>query len=160
MKKLLFLLLPLLFFVSCGKQAEQTGTCFVSVLCDTAISSPDCDPAVREILPADGVILAETEISVFDNDSVFDVLSRACREQKIPLEHSKTPLTNAVYIEGISNLYEFDCGPTSGWMFSLNGDFPPCSCSDVTVKPGDTVVIRYSCSLGHDIGGDYASQKD
>ena len=28
---------------------------------------------------------------------------------------SKTPIYNSAYIEGIHNLYEFDCGSLSGW---------------------------------------------
>ena len=31
---------------------------------------------------------------------------------------------NSYYVEGIGNLYEFDCGSESGWMYKVNGWFP------------------------------------
>lgn len=31
---------------------------------------------------------------------------------------------NSAYIEGINNLYEFDCGELSGWMYKVNGLVP------------------------------------
>ena len=43
------------------------------------------------------------------------------------------------YIEGINNLYEFDCGEQSGWMYSVNGWFPNYGCSRYQLKDGDVV---------------------
>ena len=60
---------------------------------------------------------------------------------------------NSVYIEGIGNLYEFDCGELSGWLYKVNGKTPGCGCSQYTLKDGDVVEFMYSCSLGADVGG-------
>ena len=35
-----------------------------------------------------------------------------------------TPLYKSYYVEGINQLYEFDCGKNSGWMYSVNGEYP------------------------------------
>jgi len=64
-----------------------------------------------------------------------------------------TPVYQSAYIEGIGNLYEFDGGPTSGWMYSVNGAYPNCGSSAYVLQNGDTVCWRYTCALGADIGG-------
>ena len=169
MKTKLFLsvlFLSLLFlFCGCGTAENTSGetadtgnVCTITILCDSALASPDCDPDILAILPADGCILAETETPFSDGDSVFDILKAVCRERKIHMESMETPLYHCAYIEGISNLYEFDCGSLSGWMYAVNGEYPPFGCSRYPVKAGDRITVRYTCALGEDIGGDYASQ--
>ena len=103
---------------------------------------------MREVLPADGWILPAASVTVQPGDTVFDVLQRACRENGIPLEFSVTPGTGGAYIEGIDNLYEFDCGSLSGWKYKVNGVYPNVGCSSVTVQPGDTIVWQYTCRDG------------
>jgi len=61
---------------------------------------------------------------------------------------------NSYYIEGIGNLYEFDCGPESGWMYKVNGWFPNFGCSSYPLSDGDNIVWCYTCNgLGADVGG-------
>ena len=89
-----------------------------------------------------------------DGETVFDVLRRACTAQQIQLEYSWTPLYDSYYIEGINNLYEFDCGGESGWMYKVNGWFPNYGCSSYSLKDGDVIVWCYTCNgLGADVGG-------
>ena len=57
------------------------------------------------------------------------------------------------YIEGIHNLYEFDCGDLSGWMYKVNGWFPNYGCSRYQLKQGDVIEWVYTCDLGKDVGG-------
>ena len=87
-----------------------------------------------------------------EGDTVFDVLQRVCRAQGIHMESNWTPAYNSAYIEGIGNLYEFDCGNLSGWMYSVNGVWPDYGCSSCTLHDGDTVVWSYTCDLGRDVG--------
>ena len=130
-------------------QAEKKETCTLSISCQTALAHLDgLDPGMREVLPADGWILPAVSVTVQPGDTVFDVLQRACRENGIPLEFSITPGTGGAYIEGIDNLYEFDCGSLSGWKYKVNGVYPNVGCSSVTVQPGDTIVWQYTCRDG------------
>ena len=130
-------------------QAEKKETCTLSISCRTALAHLDgLDPGMREVLPADGWILPAAAVVVQPGDTVFDVLQRACRENGIPLEFSITPGTGGAYIEGIDNLYEFDCGSLSGWKYKVNGVYPNVGCSSVTVQPGDTIVWQYTCRDG------------
>ena len=59
------------------------------------------------------------------------------------------------YVSGINNLYEFDCGKDSGWMYCVNGWYPNYGCSKYTLEDGDTVEWRYTCNLGRDVGDQY-----
>lgn len=85
---------------------------------------------------------------------MFDILRRVCEERKIQLEYSWTPVYDSYYIEGIHQLYEFDCGSESGWMYKVNEVFPNYGCSSYEPKAGDAIVFLYTCKgYGADVGG-------
>ena len=106
-------------------------------------------------VPADGVILPEITVEFTPGENVFDVLQRVCEAADIPLEYIWTPLYDSYYLEGICHLYEFDCGPESGWMYQVSGKFPNYGCSSYEVQPGDRIEWLYSCiGLGADLGAD------
>ena len=82
------------------------------------------------------------------------MLKRVCDNAGIQLEYSWTPIYDSYYIEGINYLYEFDCGPESGWMYKVNGWFPNRGCSSYNLSDGDSIVFCYTCrGLGKDVGG-------
>lgn len=138
---------------------EETVTqnelsCTLSVRCDSVLSHLDrLDPEKAEILPQDGVMLPPTEVVFYEGESVFHVLLREMKKNKIHFEFVNTPVYNSAYIEGIANLYEFDCGPLSGWMYRVNGWYPNYGCSRYALKAGDQIDVLYTCDLGKDIGG-------
>ena len=133
-----------------------TYTCTFSIECSTIINNlEDLDPAKLEMVPADGIILASQTVTFYQGESVFDVLQRLCREKGIHMEASWTPIYNSAYVEGIHNLYEFDCGNLSGWMYRVNGWYPNYGCSRYQLEAGDVVEWRYTCDLGKDVGCDW-----
>lgn len=103
------------------------------------------------LVPGDGVILSEMTVDYTDGESVFDLTKRICRDRKIPLEFTITPLYHTAYIEGMNNLYEFDCGSGSGWVYSVNEKLPGVGCSDYRLQSGDRIVWHYTCQLGNDL---------
>ena len=121
-----------------------------AVECKTAIGK--CSEK-QGILPPDGIIYEETKVPFNEGDTVFDVLKREMRNNKIHLEYSMTPVYDNAYIEGIGNLYEFDCGELSGWMYKVNGWYPNYGCSSYTVKDGDAFVWAYTCDRNDNVGG-------
>ena len=130
-----------------------SATCTFSISCATILNNWDkCDESKKPLVPADGVILPTTTVTFTEGESVFDVLQRLCRENKIHMESSWTPMYNSAYVEGINNLYEFDVGSLSGWMYSVNGWFPNYGCSRYALQNGDVVEWRYTCDLGYDLG--------
>ncbi|WP_237100236.1 DUF4430 domain-containing protein [Paenibacillus azoreducens] len=106
-----------------------------------------------EVLPKDGVIYKARKVTFYEGESVFDLLLREMKKNKIHMEFSMTPIYNSNYIEGINNLYEFDCGELSGWMYKVNGWFPNYGSSRYALKDGDVVEWVYTCDLGRDVGG-------
>jgi len=132
---------------------KKTYTCTFSIECSTILNNlTDLDPDKRELVPVGGVILAPTKVTFYEGESVFDVLQRVCKEKGIHLESSWTPIYNSAYIEGIYNLYEFDCGELSGWMYRVNGWYPNYGCSRYQLADGEVVEWRYTCDLGNDVG--------
>lgn len=110
-----------------------------------------------EVLPSDGVIYKARQVTFYEGESVFDVLLREMKKNKIHMEFSMTPIYNSNYIEGIHNIYEFDCGELSGWMYKVNGWFPNYGSSRYMLKDGDVVEWVYTCDLGRDVGGGTAA---
>lgn len=140
------------------QQAEITNTeltCTLSVRCDNAVGKSS---EKAEVIPADGVIFPEQNVVFHEGESVFNVLVREMKKNKIHLEFVNTPVYNSAYIEGINNLYEFDCGERSGWMYKVNGWFPNYGCSRYKLKNGDKIEWVYTCDLGRDVGGDYSAR--
>ncbi len=90
--------------------------------------------AVIPYVPANGVILATTEVEYTPGENVFEVLKRVTRDQGIQMEFRDDPLYSGAYIEGINYLYEFDGGTLSGWMYKVNGQFPNYGCSQYFVE--------------------------
>ena len=135
---------------------KKSYTCAFSIECSTILNNlKDLDPDKRELVPSNGVILAPTKVTFYDGESVFDVLQRVCKEKGIHLESSWTPIYNSAYIEGIHNLYEFDCGELSGWTYCVDGWYPNYGCSRYQLKDGEKVEWRYTCDLGKDVGCDW-----
>lgn len=140
-------------------EENQVLLCTISVKCDTVFKNIDSlNPEKAEIIPSGGIIFSEKEVVFSNGDSVFDVLLREMRRNKIHLEFVNAPIYNSTYIEGIGNLYEFDCGELSGWMYKVNGSFPNYGCSKYIINPGDKIEWIYTCDLGKDIGGENISQ--
>ena len=136
---------------------EKFYSCTFSIECSTILNNlSDLEPDKLEMVPADGIILPQTTVTFYEGESVYDVLQRVCRENGIHMESSWTPIYNSAYVEGIHNLYEFDCGSLSGWMYRVNGWYPNYGCSRYQLKAGEKVEWRYTCDLGNDIGGAYA----
>ena len=140
---------------------EEKHKCTLSVSCAAAWERrEEWDTAVAEELPENGIILASEQVSFNEGESVFDVLKRVCKSRAVPMEFTATPLYNTAYIEGIGNLYEFDCGSGSGWMYKVNGWFPNYGCSRYAVQDGDVIEWLYTCNLGRDIGGENIKYTD
>lgn len=140
------------------KISDKQLTCTLSVRCDTILDNIGwLDGDKISLVPKDGIIYAEREVVFYEGESVFDLLLREMKQNGIHMEFVNTPIYNSVYIEGINNLYEFDCGERSGWMYKVNGWFPNYGCSRYGLREGDKVEWVYTCSLGEDVGGGYSA---
>ena len=140
---------------------EQTSedtvyTCTISINCSNILSNWDIfDKTKASCVPSDGWILREMTVEFKKGQTVFDVLKNVTRKRAIQMEYSFTALYGSYYIEGINNLYEFDCGELSGWEYCVNGKFPAFGCSKYVLKDGDKIEWKYTCDLGADVGNPY-----
>lgn len=127
--------------------------CTLSIDCLTILDNmDDFNNDKISVLPEDGIVFAERKVIFYEGESVFDVLNREMKKNRIHMEFVMTPIYNSNYIEGINNLYEFDCGELSGWMYEVNGWYPNYGCSRYQLKDGDVIKWRYTCDLGRDLG--------
>ncbi|MDE6502287.1 MAG: DUF4430 domain-containing protein [Ruminococcus sp.] len=139
---------------------DKIMTCTFSIECTTVFNNINkLESEKLDILPSDGIILETQTVEFKEGESVFDVLQRVCKENNIPFESSWTPVYNSTYIEGINNLYAFDCGNLSGWTYRVNGWCPDYSCSRYQLTDGEKVELLFTCDSGKDIGGGTLSQK-
>lgn len=141
----------------------ESETVTLSIRCDTVLDNyGDLDPALRsdEFVPPDGVILAPTEYVLRPGDTVFDILDRALRHNKIQMEYQGADENSygSVYIQGIHYLYEFSCGPLSGWMYRVDGEFPNYGCSKYELSDGQNIEWVYTCNLGRDVGCEWTEE--
>lgn len=130
-----------------GAQDANSIKCSISINCANLLKYMDVlDANKKKLVPADGYILKPVTINVKKGSSVFDALKTVTKSKKIHLEYSGS------YIEGIGNLYEFDGGELSGWMYSVNNDFPRVGCDSYIIQDGDVIQWVYTCDLGKDVG--------
>ncbi len=131
---------------------EPKSTVTLSINCATILGQMDRLRDGKEpFVPTDGVILPEIPVDIKQGDSVFDVLKAACSKYDIQFEYSGQNAYNTIYIEGINQIYEKDCGSLSGWIFKVNGVQPQSGCSEYVLKSGDVVEWVYTCDLGNDV---------
>lgn len=130
---------------------KYDNTCTFTIDCKTILNNKDkLRKGLEKYVPDNGMIYSGTV--GFDNgESVYDILRRICDENNIQTEASFTPAFGSYYVEGINNLYEFDCGQGSGWMYSVNGVFPNYGCSSYKPVNNDKIAFRYTCELGNDL---------
>ena len=143
----LVLALVLVFVLRPGGGEGETGDgglrCGLRICCGSVLEHMDSlAPEKRDLVPADGVLYSGEDLPAEEGDTVFDLLLRETRAAGIHMEFTGAP----VYVEGIGNLYEFDCGPASGWTYTVNGEYPDLGCGQYALADGDTVEWIYTCS--------------
>ena len=126
------------YYNSSVYKTDTVGTVTVEVRCDTVDG--------LENAPENPVILEETEVEINENDTVYNVLAQALQKAGIPFEHNAS-----YYISGIDNLYEFQFGDLSGWMYLVNGETPSVGCGEYKVSDGDRIQWLYTCDIGNDL---------
>lgn len=123
-------------------KTDAIGQVSLTIRCDTVAGT-------AKHIPADGVILAETSMPIASGDTVYTILTDAARAHGIHMEASGA--NGLMYVSGIGNIYEFDFGDLSGWVYMVNGESASVGCDQYVLKPGDKVEWHYTLELGKDI---------
>lgn len=126
------------------KKKSNTVTCTVTVECTSLLYHMDkLKEGHEEFVPDDGYIIKDYTYKAKKGYTAYDALKDACKKNDIKLTAKST--SYGTYVSGINNLDEFDCGDQSGWMYSVNGQFPNTSCGNLTVKDKDNIIFEYTC---------------
>lgn len=126
---------------------------------DIVIGSDDAiiieeEEASIKVIGYNGTILKKTSDEVKDGDNVLSFTKRVLRDKDIEYDD------DGGYLVSIDGLAQFDKGSKSGWMFSVNGDFPEIGADDVDIDKDDYIKWEYTTDLGDDIGNDYKEEEE
>ncbi len=103
------------------------------------------------VISSNEVPLPPTEMEITDGETVLEALIRITQQKKIQMDY-RGGRGGSAYVEGIANVYEFDRGQGSGWMYRVNGIFPDRGAGVVPLYAGDRVEWLYTTDLGKDLG--------
>lgn len=113
----------------------------ITITCSKVIDNPDL--STDAVLPENGIIL-DTYVAVKDGDSVFTALKAAADDNGISLSY--TGSKGSVYVAGINELYEKQCGRYSGWKFSVNNVYPNVGCGGYALSDCDSILFGYTAT--------------
>lgn len=102
------------------------------------------------VISSNEVPLPPTEMEITDGDTVLAALIDITRKHKVQMDYRGGQGATA-YVEGMANVYEFDRGQGSGWMYRVNGIFPDRGAGVVPLLDGDRVEWLYTTDLGVDL---------
>lgn len=119
--------------------------CSITIECKSILDNMDDLKSGHEsYVPKNGIMLDNYKTTLKSKSTVYDLLKKACNDKGITYTAKDTMYS--VYIVGINNIDEKDCGKDSGWMYNVNGSFPNVSADSKRLKDGDKVVFTYTCS--------------
>jgi len=104
---------------------------------------------VSIVISSSEVPLSATSVEINDGEKVLDAFYRITDAKGI--QRSVRGGGSGAYIEGIANVYEFDRGQGSGWMYRINGVFPDRGVGAVPIQNGDRIEFLYTTDLGKDL---------
>ncbi len=132
-------------------------TVYISIDCMNILEHMDDlkDGDVLADYIGNGKILEKTGYQISAGSSVFDLLKMTARANQIQLDYQgeSASIYSTVYVKGIQYIYEKSCGSSSGWMYTVNGEWAGVGCSSKKLKDGDFVQWRFSCDGGNDLRG-------
>ena len=86
-------------------------------------------------------IMMQGNIEVNSSSTAYSVLRELAKQNGKSISTKGFGFT--VYVSGIDGLKEFDHGPSSGWMYKVNGTPPNIGAGAYRLKAGDQVIWYY-----------------
>lgn len=86
-------------------------------------------------------ILFSASATYREGITVFDLLLETTKEKNIPVVF--TGSKSSPYVTSICGISEKQHGPSSGWIYTVNGESVMTSCSKCTLNPGDIAEWKY-----------------
>lgn len=85
--------------------------------------------------------MMQGNIEVNSSSTAYSVLRELAKQNGKSI--STKGFGSTVYVSGIDGLKEFDHGPSSGWMYKVNGTPPNIGAGAYYLKAGDQVIWYY-----------------
>lgn len=109
------------------------------------VETPKQDSPVKQTVSITVIGINTTmmqgNIEVNSSSTAYSVLRELAKQNGKSI--STKGFGSTVYVSGIDGLKEFDHGPSSGWMYKVNGTPPNIGAGAYKVKAGDTVIWYY-----------------
>lgn len=109
------------------------------------VETPKQDTPVKQTVSIKVIGINKTmmqgNIEVNSSSTAYSVLRELAKQNGKSI--STKGFGSTVYVSGIDGLKEFDHGPSSGWMYKVNGTPPNIGAGAYKVKAGDTVIWYY-----------------
>ena len=130
------------YYTTTVTKADVVGHVTLTIRCDKVAGR-------AAHIPENGVILPETSLPIAAGDTVYTILTDGARANGFHTEASGAQ--GLMYIHGIGNIYEFDFGDLSGWIYTVNGERMSVGVDQCQLKDGDSVELHYTLELGKDL---------
>lgn len=109
------------------------------------VETPKQDTPVKQTVSIKVIGINTTmmqgNIEVNSSSTAYSVLRELAKQNGKSI--STKGFGSTVYVSGIDGLKEFDHGPSSGWMYKVNGTPPNIGAGSYKVKAGDTIIWYY-----------------
>lgn len=134
---------------STKQEAKKTETYTSSSKHETSapqhVETPKQDTPVKQTVSIKVIGINTTmmqgNIEVNSSSTAYSVLRELAKQNGKSI--STKGFGSTVYVSGIDGLKEFDHGPSSGWMYKVNGTPPNIGAGAYKVKARDTVIWYY-----------------
>lgn len=131
--------------------ATPASTCTIQINCSLLVGEDLTDTGLETLVPANGVILGTTKVTLNPGETVYDVTLRVTKAKKIHMASQGSAAMGNLYVAAISNIYEKAYNSKSGWVYLINGKQPGVGSGVQKLKAGDALVWAYSLNLGNDL---------
>lgn len=109
------------------------------------VETPKQDTSVKQTVSIKVIGINTTmmqgNIEVNSSSTAYSVLRELAKQNGKSI--STKGFGSTVYVSGIDGLKEFDHGPSSGWMYKVNGTPPNIGAGAYRLKAGDQVIWYY-----------------
>lgn len=131
------------------QETKKTGTNNSSSKQETSapqqVEPPKQETPVKQTVSVQVIGVNSTmmqgNIEVNSSSTAYSVLRELAKQNGKSI--STKGFGSTVYVSGIDGLKEFDHGPSSGWMYKVNGTPPNIGAGAYRVKAGDQVIWYY-----------------
>ena len=102
---------------------------------------PESQTVIITVMGLDGILIYSAQQEYRDGLNVFDLLMETSKERSIPTVYSGGKWSP--YITSIGGFAEKGHGPSSGWIYTVNGKSVMKPCNKYVLSPYDSVEWKY-----------------